>query len=66
MQILLILGVRVAKALSFDTVNFFFFNREPPSCGVEKRRDQRNCAIARISLIPPLLNTTTQGGGGSR
>ena len=35
-------------------------NPPPLSCRVEKRRDQRNC----VSLIPPLLNTATQGGGG--
>ena len=33
--------------------------KPPLSYGVEKRQDQRN---SRIFLIPPLLNTTTQGG----
>ena len=37
----------------------------PPSYSVEKRRDHRNCVGGRqISVIPPLLNTITQGGGG--
>ena len=32
---------------------------------LEKRRDRRNLPSAHaISVIPPLLNTITQGGGG--
>ena len=37
----------------------------PPSYSVEKRRDHRNCVGGRqISVIPPLLNTIIQVGGG--
>ena len=35
----------------------------PPSYGVEKRQDHRNLPSPHaISVIPPLLNTITQGG----
>ena len=51
--------------------NFFPVN-PPLSYSVEKRRDHRNLPYAtqnyvgvrQISVIPPLLNTITQGGGG--
>ena len=35
----------------------------PCSYSVEKRRDHTNCVGGQqISVIPPLLNTITQGG----
>ena len=60
------IGLWVAKARSCDIDESNFFNgNSPPSNVVEKRRDHRNLPSAHaISVIPPLLNTITQGGGG--
>ena len=62
------IGLRVAKARSCTISESKFFSGEPPlSYSVEKRRDHRNCVgLRQISVIPPLLSTITQvGGGGS-
>ena len=69
------LGVRVAKGLSCDcTIRFFFFRWTPPPpppplnplrYRVEMRRTTEICRTpTQICVVPPLLNSISQGGGG--
>ena len=54
------LGTNVAKGISCDIVVFFFFSVNPPWVIVLRRGGTpKNRAIF---LVPPLLNTITQGG----
>ena len=56
------LSVWVAKALSCDRAGFFpLLPWTPPSCGVEKRRDQRNL---RHFFDPASSQHCNSGGGG--